>query len=593
MPNKKNIKTSPLITTTTRISILAMLAAGAVAACSSSSSKGPTGGPVQSPSSPVAAVGDDPFDGIEQSLTKLATQCKFDASKGAMTVTIADKETAVISKRATDSVIVVNGYDCDNQVAGSKLKTIEIDGTASATQTVVVDFTNGVFATGTSTGAGINVDSKSATHFTFGLRGTSQADTIVFGKGSDSKVGISTNGDKNKDIVFAASANAYIVSLGAGKDTYTGSGSKDVGLDNPFGGTIAVYGGSEGDTFNEGNASTVNETIHGGSGLDTIDYSKRTNALKISAGTNDSITDGGAFTLNDGETGEGDDIWADIETINGGDGDDTITLTGSVDAVINGNKGNDTLGGGSGSDTLNGGDGNDTFDEGKASNGKDVFNGGAGTDTISYASRTSAVTITLDGKATSGESSESDTVKNDVENCVGGSGGDTITGSDVANTITGGLGDDTLNGGKGDDIFDQGSDPLSADGGTSPDVGTPGSDDDTINGGDGFDLVTYASRTNAVTISLVSKAHSGQTGEADLITNVENLTGGDGNDTITGDDGPNELTGGPGDDTIYGCLGDDTIDGSTGNNKLVCEGGDGDIAFNPGSGGTKDPSCEF
>jgi serralysin len=39
-----------------------------------------------------------------------------------------------------------------------------------------------------------------------------------------------------------------------------------------------------------------------------------------------------------------------------------------------------------------------------------------------------------------------------IENAVGGSGNDTITGNDVANILTGGRGNDTINGGNGDDV---------------------------------------------------------------------------------------------------------------------------------------------
>jgi len=41
-----------------------------------------------------------------------------------------------------------------------------------------------------------------------------------------------------------------------------------------------------------------------------------------------------------------------------------------------------------------------------------------------------------------------------IENAIGGSGNDIITGNEVANTIDGGAGDDNLKGGNGSDIFE-------------------------------------------------------------------------------------------------------------------------------------------
>src|SRR4051812_24314208 len=102
MVESKMSKKNSIITKTVRSSLVALLAASAVA-CSSS-------GRVAAPAPVEPSVGsvDDPFAGIEQKLTALATPCTFVTATGVMTVTVGDDETVVISKRATDSAIVQN-----------------------------------------------------------------------------------------------------------------------------------------------------------------------------------------------------------------------------------------------------------------------------------------------------------------------------------------------------------------------------------------------------------------------------------------------------------------------------------------------------
>ncbi len=86
----------------------------------------------------------------------------------------------------------------------------------------------------------------------------------------------------------------------------------------------------------------------------------------------------------------------DIISINGGDGNDTVTIAaipakggqffidGEVgNDKITGNLGNNVLSGGAGNDNLNGGGGHDTLTGGA---GNDTITGGAGNDKISYTS---------------------------------------------------------------------------------------------------------------------------------------------------------------------------------------------------------------
>jgi Ca2+-binding RTX toxin-like protein len=548
------------------------------------------------PASNDSVSADDPLGAIiERSMTPLAAPCTFVTTTGVMTVTVATGETAIISKRATDSVIVQNGVACTTSATVATLKQIKITGSAGD-ETVIIDYTNGIFAAGTTSAAsGILVDmggNTGASKEIFGIRGTNSADALVMGAS-----GIAVNADASKDISFTTEPESYTVSLGDGNDSFSAAGGTALGVGTTYIGAkpVVLYGGAGNDTFNQGAAITKNEEIHGGSGTDTVSYALRTSSAPVT------VTVGAG--VDDGDTGgtEKDNIFDDVETLFGSDGDDVVTA-GGLAMTLNGGKGADTLTGGAGNDTingdvgadiiagkagndvLNGGDDNDTFNEDTDANGGDTFNGGLGTDTVSYAARTgTGVTVTMDGVAANDGktgASENDNVKADVENIVGTAQTDVITGNVSANKITGGLGSDTLSGGDGDDLFYEGADLVAAD-----------VDSDTISGGNGVDEVDYSGRTADLVIKLDNTADSGDQSttapESDKL-DVENATGGGGDDTITGNNGANELSGGAGGDTITGLDGDDTIDGGGGTNTIDCGNGDGDIGFN----GTK-TNCEF
>ena len=531
---------------------------------------------------------DDPFASLEENLTPLATDCTFVPSSGLMTVTIAAGETAIISKRAADSAILQNGAPCDNPVTSGTLKRIEVNATGN-NDTLVLDFTNGVFATGTSSAAttGIDVDMGAGTGGVFGIRGQNAADTMTFGADA-----ITVNGDNYKDIVVAG-AETYTVYLGKGNDTFSAAGSTPTGA--LFGNAVTVYGGPDNDTFLQGASATPDEVLWGGDGIDTVSYASRTAPLTITAGS----------TANDGDgsgTGEDDDIKSDIEVVTGGQDDDTMSGTNGFAITFNGGPGDDTLTGADGNDTLNGdagdddlmgkdgddvlsgGAGDDTFAEETADNGSDTFNGGAGVDVVDYSGRSVGVIVTMDGKtADDGEDGEDDNVKGDVEDLIGTDEVDDITGNALANHITGGLENDELDGGAGDDVFYQDAD----------DDG-----DDTIAGGLGVDTVDYSDRTDPVHATLDGATASGEYDdvglamvEGDILgTDIENLMGGADADVLTGNALNNELVGGAGIDTLVGLDGDDVLDGGGQADVLTCGNGHGDIGFN--SSGAK-TNCEF
>ena len=70
-----------------------------------------------------------------------------------------------------------------------------------------------------------------------------------------------------------------------------------------------------------------------------------------------------------------------------------------------------------------------------------------------------------------------------IENAIGGSGNDKITGNDLANMLVGNAGNDTFQGGAGNDKIV---------GGAGNDVLNGGAGNDTLTGGDGFDTYVFA-----------------------------------------------------------------------------------------------------
>ena len=326
--------------------------------------------------------------------------------------------------------------------------------------------------------------------------------------------------------------------------------------------------------------------ISGSVGID-VDLGAGTDALKIRGGkTADTFVFGSTGIAYNADAFK-DIAVANVETfvVSMSDGNDAFsgagnTATGgaafATAVTVYGGAGNDTLRGGAGDDTLDGGDDNDTFTTGTGPDGADTLVGGAGTDTADYSTRTAALTITIDATANDGETGETDKVSTDIEVVKGGSGNDTITGSAAADTIYGGAGNDTITGGLGNDTLygDAGNDTF--------DEGSATSGADTINGGAGTDTVSYGSRTNDVTVAISGAAVSGEAGELDkVMTDVENVTGGAGNDTITGSPSDNVLDGGAGNDTLSGGLGNDTLKGGAGDD--VENGDAGDDTFDEGS----------
>ncbi|MFO0554637.1 MAG: calcium-binding protein [Polyangiaceae bacterium] len=136
---------------------------------------------------------------------------------------------------------------------------------------------------------------------------------------------------------------------------------------------------------------------------------------------------------------------------------------------------------------------------------------------------------------------------------------------EVPMALCGGAGDDELRAGLSTDRLEggPGNDRLLS----SAEIDSA----DLYDGGDDDDLVSYADRTDPVFVTIDDKADDGADGEADMVTNVEWIEGGQGDDVLLGTEGSNR---------IWGLAGNDTIDGGLGDDQLF--GGEGDDTFPAG-----------
>ena len=123
----------------------------------------------------------------------------------------------------------------------------------------------------------------------------------------------------------------------------------------------------------------------------------------------------------------------------------------------------------------------------------------------------------------------------------GGTGDDVLSGGGANDGLIGGGGTDELLGGGGGDTLSDGDLDCA---GVSPDRAPDG---DTFDGGDGIDEASYVDRVLEVRAGLREGS-----AEGDVFRDVENLTGGSGDDRLAGDGAGNILRGGPGEDELAG-----------------------------------------
>lgn len=208
----------------------------------------------------------------------------------------------------------------------------------------------------------------------------------------------------------------------------------------------------------------------------------------------------------------------------------------------------------------------------------ETIDGRGGVDTVIYQNSTAGVRVNLNTTVQNGGFAAGDQLTG-VENVTGSqSHGDSLIGNSFANilnglggndTISGGGGTDTLTGGEGNDTLNGGIDGY----------------DDMVSGGAGIDTVSYAtSRDMTITLGENGAGGTGVINQSsvpavveDRLFDIENVLGGQGNDTIIGNSQNNRLEGGAGTDTIDGGSGDDIIIGGFGQDFMA--GGSGADVF--------------
>ena len=267
-------------------------------------------------------------------------------------------------------------------------------------------------------------------------------------------VGAEVFGNDGDDVVIGSGVDDEIeggfdsddLSGGPGDDALTGDSDNDVvdggpGDDFLTGATQddTLYGG-EGNDFLEGGAAPGVDFVHGEDGTDTLHFTG-TNG-------NDTLT----FTPPNGTLSAGTTTtFTGIENghLNGSAGNDTLT-TGDGSDYLDGGLGNDTLNAGSGGDGLLGGD------PGVGGAAANTLNGGDGPDTIVFSGSDGNDDLNAgspDGALTAGVVNDTYTsIQNFIINGLGGN--DTITTGLGADTVDGGGGNDTLRTGSGNDLID-------------------------------------------------------------------------------------------------------------------------------------------
>lgn len=309
---------------------------------------------------------------------------------------------------------------------------------------------------------GLDTDST----WTIGLANTYEEDSdptnILDFSGLGSAIG--GTGMDSFDVISSTSLN---LSGGDGADTFDVVGTANA--------TGSLNGDGGDDTFTFTGAAIVPASLDGGADNDTVDFSTSITAVSINLDT---------FTNVEMVTGT-----SISDSIVGSTGDDDFTVTSSDNGTV--------LSGVTGVTTtfvdfenLAGGSGNDDFVINNTVGLSGGIDGGSDNDTIDYSGYTTGVTVNL---ATGVATNIAGGVTT-LENIIGGTMADALTGDSGNNTLTGNGGNDTLADGPGDDLLDGGADNDTY-------ILTPGSAD-TLTDSGGTETLDFSSASAGVTIDL-------------------------------------------------------------------------------------------
>jgi Ca2+-binding RTX toxin-like protein len=291
----------------------------------------------------------------------------------------------------------------------------------------------------------------------------------------------------------------------------------------------------------------------------------------------------------------------------GTDNADSITSSNAND-FIEGFEGNDTLYGGAGNDTINGGAGADQLfgengDDWLIADSADVTSGsvigGSGNDTLEINGTTGiSLNVVIAGiESALGSDSGNDSLNAGTATVAmildGRGGNDTLNGGTVNDSILGGSGNDVLYGRAGNDTIDGGAGADYILGYEGDDVLYVDSDDitsSTIDGGSGNDTVYVTGSTgvsfnfNIYSIQIVYGSDGGNDSLNGVsATDIKELYGRQGNDTLGAGDEGDLVHGGQGNDVLLGRAGNDALYGGVGNDNLTGHEGNDLIYGNEGN----------
>ena len=433
----------------------------------------------------------------------MAIKANFSAGTGLLKV-IGDQpsNTITMSRNAAGQILINGGAVSIDGGNATVANTTEIDLFGQGgDDTIALDETNGALPSAHLFGG----DGNDV------LTGGSSADLLFGQSGNDTLLG-----KAGKDQLFGGDGNDTLIG-GAGDDQVFGQAGNDRMIWNPGDGSDLLEGGDGNDTaeVNGGSAAETFTVAANGTRVRFdrtstnpapffLDIGTTENLVLQAGGGNDVITAGNGLanliqlTL---DGGEGND------TITGGDGNDTL-IGGAGDDQVFGQAGNDRMiwNPGDGSDLLEGGDGNDTAE----------VNGGSAAETFTVAANgtrvrfdrtsTNPAPFFLDIGTTenlvlqAGGGNDVITAGNGLANLIqltldGGEGNDTITGGDGNDTLIGGDGDDTVVGGRGSDtaLLDNGNDVF---------TWNPGDGSDTVEGQAGTDTLVFNGSTADETMDI-------------------------------------------------------------------------------------------
>ena len=430
--------------------------------------------------------------------------------------------TNVIDARGgNDLVFVTSSIGNDSFTGGFGADTIDWSGSSQA---------NGVYdiSGGTAT-AGSN------TEVMFGFEnfiGTGQSDRIIEGSGTN----VINAGGGNDTVEVNTAIGLDSFTGGFGTDTIDWSGSSQANGVYDISGGTATTGRNTETMFGFENFIGTNQSdrIIEGVGTNVIDAGGGDDIVEVNTAIGlDSITGGfGTDTIDWSGSSQANGVY----DISGG----TATADGNTEVMFGfenfiGTNQSDRIIEGVGTNVINAGSGNDTVEVNTVI-GVDSFTGGFGTDTIDWSgsAQVNGVYDISGGTATAGSNTET---MFGFENFIG---------TNQSDRIIEGAGTNVIDAGDGDDAVE-----------VHTGIGA-----DSYDGGAGTDLIDWSGISQSgITFDLQSEAAVTAGGASEVMANFEDLIGTGQDDTILGTSGSNVLTGLAGEDNIRGRAGDDTISG--------------------------------